>query len=96
MVFRLLTKTARLMLEIAVIDLMVDQLSVIKLAFIKKADDSLVDDESTNIHIYDVQRTKKESMQRSQDHPVSEFTHAGSPIDSISLSIAELLKDVKG
>ncbi len=42
-----------------------------------------------------MQRTKKESMQRSQDHPVSEFTHAGSPIDSISLSIAELLKDVK-
>ena len=33
-------------------------------------------------------------MRRSQDHPVSEFTHAGSDTYSF-FSIAELLKDVK-
>ena len=37
---------------------MIDLLIFIKFAFIKKIDDSLVDDESTNIRIYDVQRTK--------------------------------------
>lgn len=42
---------------------------------------------------YDVQHIEK-PVRRSQDHLVSEFTHAGSDT-GFSLSIAELLKDVK-
>lgn len=59
----------------------------------EKANYSLVDNGSTNIRIYDVQHIEK-PVRRSQDHLVSEFTHAGSDT-GFSLSIAELLKDVK-
>lgn len=58
----------------------------------EKANYSLVDNDSTNIRIYDVQHTKK-PVRQPQDHLVSEFTHAGSDT-GFSLSIAELLKDV--
>ena len=56
----------------------------------------MIDGEKTKLRVSDASyQNKKELDGRQQDHLNNEFTHEGKTTKPFSLSIAELLKDVK-
>ncbi|MBQ7883203.1 MAG: hypothetical protein IJ320_02420 [Phascolarctobacterium sp.] len=68
---------------------------VVKLTIKKQKNNYLLDDDSfTDLRIYDVQRIKKEPVQRPQSSG-EPGSHEGSPTSLSGLSIADILKDVK-